>query len=114
MATTVHEEPRITRVRHELKRRALTVARVERVPLNMVRVVLNGEELEGFISLGFDDHIKVFFPTAMRDFTPRRLDADAGELWIDIFLHDGGPAASWAAQARAVRGWRSAVLKAHP
>jgi NADPH-dependent ferric siderophore reductase len=97
--------PRVERVRHELKRRRLTVARVERQPPNLVRVVLTGPELQGFTSLGFDDHVKVFFPAAgateaaMRDFTPRRFDAAANELWIDFFLHEGGPAAGWAARA---------------
>lgn len=96
--------PNITRIRHELKRRRLTVSRVERVASQMVRVVLSGEELQGFTSLAFDDHIKLFFPGAaqtpeMRDFTPRRYDENAGELAIDFFLHAAGPAARWAAQA---------------
>jgi len=65
----------------------------------MVRVVLRGEDLPGFTSLGFDDHVKLFFPEpAMRDFTPRRYDADAGELWIDFYLHEAGPATGWASQ----------------
>jgi NADPH-dependent ferric siderophore reductase len=79
---------------------------VERVAQEMVRVVLKGPELTGFTSLGFDDHVKLFFPptsqdgpasaiSAARDFTPRRFDPDAGELWIDFFLHEAGPAASW-------------------
>jgi NADPH-dependent ferric siderophore reductase len=102
----IDDEPRITRVRHELKRRALTVERVERIAPRMVRVVLKGEQLQGFTSLGFDDHIKVFFPdgaggVAMRDFTPRRYDAVRGELWVDFYLHESGPAASWALQAAA-------------
>jgi NADPH-dependent ferric siderophore reductase len=121
----MNEGPRVERVRHELKRRKLTVARVERLPPRMVRIVLTGEELRGFWSPGFDDHVKLFFPIAdrtgttaitsdpsipapvggaagaMRDFTPRRFDAETGELWIDFFLHEGGPAAAWAAQARA-------------
>jgi len=99
--------PDIVRVRHELKRRRLTVLRVERLAPKMIRVVFGGEELNGFTSLGFDDHVKLFFPmgsggetqAAMRDFTPRRYDAEAGELWIDFFLHDAGPATEWAAQA---------------
>jgi NADPH-dependent ferric siderophore reductase len=95
----MNDVPRVERVRHETKRRRLNVARVERLPPNMVRVVLSGEELRGFTSLGFDDHVKVFFSTAMRDFTPRRFDAAAGELWIDFFVHKGGPAASWAERA---------------
>jgi NADPH-dependent ferric siderophore reductase len=71
----------------------------------MVRVVLKGAELQGFTSLGFDDHVKLFFPPAQsgeeparRDFTPRRYDPATGELWIDFFLHEAGPAASWAAR----------------
>ncbi len=112
------ESPNIRRVRHEAKRRHLTVAKVVRLAPTMVRVVLRGDELPGFTSLGFDDHVKLFFPTglgpadaapelAMRDFTPRRYDADAAELWIDFFLHEAGPAASWAAQVAA--GQRLAV-----
>jgi NADPH-dependent ferric siderophore reductase len=97
--------PRIERVRHELKRRRLTVRRVERIAPHMMRVVLSGEDLQGFTSLGFDDHVKLFFSSgaadapAMRDFTPRAFDATARELTIDFFLHDAGPAATWAAQA---------------
>lgn len=96
--------PQVTRVVHELKRRRLTVARVEKLSPGMRRVVLRGKELAGFTSLGFDDHVKLFFftgsgGTEMRDFTPRRFDAAAGELWIDFFLHQAGPAAEWAANA---------------
>jgi NADPH-dependent ferric siderophore reductase len=95
--------PDIRRVRHETKRRQLTITRVEPLGSNMLRVVARGEALEGFTSLGFDDHVKLFFPFGeadhtMRDFTPRRYDARTGELWIDFFLHEAGPAASWAAQ----------------
>lgn len=100
---TVSSAPDTRRVRHETKRRNLTVTRVETVAPKMVRVVLQGQELQGFTSLGFDDHVKLFFPSdqdgpAMRDFTPLRFDAAAGELWIDFFLHQAGPAATWAAQ----------------
>jgi NADPH-dependent ferric siderophore reductase len=96
----VIDEPRVQRVRHELKRRKLAVSRIERLPLGLVRVVLTGDELAGFTSLGFDDHVKLFFPDgsggeARRDFTPRRFDAAAGELSIDFFVHDTGPAAEW-------------------
>ena len=95
-----NDAPRIERVRHELKRRQLTVARVERYAPQMLRVVFTGEQLDGFTSLGFDDHVKLFFAGgAMRDFTPRRYDARTRELWIDFFLHEAGPAATWASQA---------------
>jgi NADPH-dependent ferric siderophore reductase len=99
--------PTVTGVRHDTKRRRLTVARVDRLAPKMVRVVLRGEDLPGFTSLGFDDHVKLFFSSgpsgslpepAMRDFTPRRYDAAAGELWIDFYLHDAGPAAAWASE----------------
>lgn len=103
----MNDLPHITRVRHEVKRRRLTVTRVDRLAPKMVRVVLRGDDLLGFTSLGFDDHVKLFFPTdaggrlaepAMRDFTPRRYDADTGELWLDFYLHEAGPAAYWASQ----------------
>ncbi len=113
------------RLRHELRLRMLTVRSVETLSLHMVRIKLGGEELEGFFSPGFDDHVKVFFPApgqdaparpqlgdkgvvfpegqarpVMRDFTPRRYDAEAGMLTIDFALHDSGPATAWARQAR--------------
>jgi len=95
--------PQVTRVVHELKRRRLTVARVEKLGPGMQRVVLRGKDLAGFSSPAFDDHVKLFIFTAgvteMRDFTPRRFDAATGELWIDFFLHEAGPAAAWAASA---------------
>lgn len=90
----------------------------------MRRIVLGGDELDGFTSLGFDDHVKVFFPDATghlpagatgddgktafaegarpeaRDFTPRRYDPASRELAIDVSLHGAGPAATWAAAAQ--------------
>ena len=97
----------IGRVRHELRRRLLTVRTAERLTPHMIRVTLVGEDLAGFASAGYDDHIKLFFPTAgqdgaeplMRDYTPRRYDPVAGTLTVDFALHDAGPATQWAAQA---------------
>lgn len=37
----------------------------------------------------------------LRTFTPRRVDPDAGELAVDVVLHDGGVASAWAATAGA-------------
>jgi NADPH-dependent ferric siderophore reductase len=93
------------RVRHEVRRRAVTVKTVGRLTPNMVRVVFAGASLEGFVSLGYDDHVKLLFPSpgaepAMRDFTPRRHDAAAHELTIDFALHESGPASDWAARCR--------------
>lgn len=112
------------RVRHELKFRLLTVVQVQRINPHLVRVTLGGADLVGFTSPGFDDHVKVFFPDpvtgelvlpsgapgsatpqdgprpTMRDYTPRRFNADALTLDIDFALHDAGPATTWAAQAQ--------------
>ena len=112
------------RVRHELRFRQLTVKTVQRVTPHLIRIVLTGDALEGFTSPGFDDHAKLFFPDAatgqltlptagpdgpvwpeggrpaMRDYTPRRHDAQANTLEIDFALHDAGPATQWAEQAK--------------
>jgi NADPH-dependent ferric siderophore reductase len=111
----------IHRVMHEIKRRRLDVLRVTTITPHMRRITLGGPELAGFVSLGSDDHIKLFFAEtpeqqavlenmkfggdndgpkpAMRDYTPRRYDAERGELDIDFVLHGDGPASTWAEQA---------------
>ncbi|KQV82896.1 siderophore-interacting protein [Rhizobium sp. Root1220] len=114
----------IERVRHELRRRILTVSRVEKLTPQMLRVTLTGADLEGFVSLGHDDHVKVLIPRPgedpafpemgpdgkllidpanrpwLRDYTPRRYDAATGELDLDFALHEAGPATEWAVSAR--------------
>jgi NADPH-dependent ferric siderophore reductase len=98
------------RVRHEARRRVLTVKEVDKVAAHMIRVTLGGD-LEGFTSLGFDDHVKLFFPDGTtnadgapnvlgRDFTPRHYDPVKKTLAIDFAIHDAGPATRWAAQAK--------------
>lgn len=117
-------DPRATqRVRHDIRFRQLTVSEVLRLTPNMIRIALRGPELEGFASLGFDDHVKLVFPDAdsgelrrpvpgpdgpvwpqgrpeMRDYTPRRYDPATQTLTIDFAVHDAGPATRWALQAR--------------
>lgn len=111
------------RVRNELHFRKLTVLRVERIGAAFQRVVLGGDALEGFVSRGFDDHTKLFFPApgttfvpptvtdegiiwadgprpATRDYTPLYNNA-RHELAYDFFIHDGGVASGWAMQAKA-------------
>lgn len=113
------------RFRHDVRLRCLEVRRTTRIAPSMVRVTLAGPELVGFISLAFDDHVKMFFlapgetqprlpsigpngiepsddarkPIA-RDYTVRRYDAKAEEIDIDFALHDDGPASDWAASAK--------------
>lgn len=111
------------RVRHPLRFRVLDVANVQRVTPHLVRVTLSGDDLDDFVSPGFDDHVKLFFPDAasgeltlptvgpdgpiwpeggkptMRDYTPRQFDPVAKTLDIDFALHVAGPATQWAEQA---------------
>ncbi|MGN6526437.1 MAG: siderophore-interacting protein [Burkholderiaceae bacterium] len=98
---------RVERIRHEIKRRELRVARVEQPSPRLRRVTLTGESLADFASASFDDHVKVFFDDeARRDYTPRSFDRAARELVLEFVLHGdhgdrrhGGAAAAWAAQA---------------
>ncbi|MEK1932156.1 MAG: siderophore-interacting protein [Pararhizobium sp.] len=119
------ERHAVARVRHELRRRLLTVISAERLTPNMARITLTGDDLAGFVSAGYDDHVKLCLPLAgqelpvwpaigpdapalpegavaspMRDFTPRRHDAARGELVFDFALHEVGPATEWAVAAR--------------
>ncbi|MGN7733906.1 siderophore-interacting protein [Ensifer sp. R-19] len=96
--------PRIERVRHELRRRSLVVSGIERITPGMLRITLSGEDLADFVSLGADDHIKIFVPGAdgtveHRDYTPRRYDNDARILALDFALHEAGPVTAWAMNA---------------
>ncbi len=133
------------RVRHDTRLRLLQVRRVEMLSLRMRRVVLGGDELRGFVTAAADDHVKLFFPApdqdhpilpapdaagrssgrvaaddaarpVVREYTPRRFDAAAGELTIDFVLHGHGPASDWAATRAEPGAWlgvggpRSSVL----
>jgi len=112
-------ENTIHRVMHEIKHRQLTVLKVVDLTPRMRRITLGGAQLQGFISLGSDDHVKLLFannaaeqaamdaldlpregvkPT-MREYTPRRIDLVNNELDLDFVLHGDGPASTWAAQA---------------
>ena len=96
---------RVQRVRHELKRRDVTVARVEAVSPHFRSVTFAGEALADFLSASFDDHVKFMLDVpggdrVMRDYTPRRFDAAKRELTLEFALHGEGPAADWARQAK--------------
>lgn len=97
--------PHIERVRHELKRRELTVEAVENVTPNMLRITLSGDDLADFPSAAPDDHVKIFLAAAdgdepeRRDYTPRRFDTKQGRLVLDFAVHEAGPATQWALDA---------------
>ncbi|MBM3115018.1 siderophore-interacting protein [Jeongeupia naejangsanensis] len=124
MEKHTQEKHSVTRVRHPLKLRLITVRKTERIAPHMLRVTFAGESLQDFVSASHDDHVKLFFPApgqtvpslpslsetgpeypegairpSMRDYTPSSYDPVAGELVIDFALHGDGPAASWAEQA---------------
>ena len=113
------------KISHPIRLRLLTVKRITELTPSMRRITLTGDDLAGFVSSSFDDHMKLILPDAtgerpnmptlgenglvfdesrpkpaMRDYTPRRYDAAANELDIDFVLHHDGPATHWASQAR--------------
>ncbi|NYE59478.1 NADPH-dependent ferric siderophore reductase [Duganella sp. 1224] len=91
---------RIQRVRHEIKRRELQVAKVEHLAPDYVSVTFKGETLHDFVSSSYDDHVKFMLGDEVRrDFTPRSYDNVAGELTIEFALHASGAASDWARQA---------------
>lgn len=109
-ATGPNETPpsasRVQRVRHELKRRHLTVTQVQALSPHFVSVTLAGDDLTDFVSLSFDDHVKLLFDAteggepARRDYTPRHFDAQARQLTLEFALHGPGVASQWARQAQ--------------
>jgi NADPH-dependent ferric siderophore reductase len=109
-------------VQHPFVFRLLEVRRTEWLTPGMVRVTLGGEALAGFRSDAADDGARLFFPpdpldaswvpsvegTSLtfpgerppgREYTPRRYDADSGELDFDFVVHGDGAASSWARNA---------------
>lgn len=90
----------------------------------MRRVTVGGDALEGFSIPGPACHVKIYLPAAgeddpalptwgpagpqlpesasrpiIRTYTPRRFDAEARTLDLELVLHGAGPAAAWAAAA---------------
>jgi len=101
-------ESRVQRVRHELKRRDVAVARVEPLGGDFVAVTFAGDDLADFVSASFDDHVKFMLgEDVRRDYTPRRYDRAARELTIEFALHGDGKASAWARQAQV--GQRAAI-----
>lgn len=96
--------PVIQRVRHELKRRELTVAAVEPLGPGFVAITFTGDELADFVSASFDDHVKLMFDESAetpvrRDYTPRRFDREQRTLTLEFALHGHGAASEWARTA---------------
>jgi NADPH-dependent ferric siderophore reductase len=95
----------MTRVRHEIRRRLLTVTAVEALTPHMRRIRFQSPDLHDFPSVSPDDHVKLLLKDErgepiMRDYTPRAFDLAAGTLVIDFAVHDAGPATAWALAAQ--------------
>lgn len=116
--------PRVPqRVRNELRFRHIQVESKTQIAGHFWRIRFSGSDLVGFTSPGFDDHIKVFFPTAegaelalpqitdgaivwpegerppARDYTPLEFDGESS-LTLDFYIHQQGVASDWATQAK--------------
>lgn len=107
MDTNTTPRHQTTRLRQEPKRRLLTVTSVQDITPHMRRITFTSPDLADFASPAPDDHIKLFLPDpaapsgeSMRDYTPRRFDAESLTLTIDFARHQAGPATRWAEAAR--------------
>ena len=94
----------VQRVRHELRRRELTIDSVTPLGEHFVSITFTGAALADFVSLGFDDHVKFMLDDRAgeplrRDYTPRHYDAQSRKLTIEFALHGEGAASDWARQA---------------
>ena len=106
MTSDVSPVRRVQRVRHDIVRREVAVATATPLGQDFVRVVFQGPALAGFISLGFDDHVKLLFELpgqpepARRDYTPRAWNPERQELTVDFAMHGQGVASDWARHAQ--------------
>src|SRR5690606_5304840 len=107
---------KVETIQQPIKVRTLTVKRTTQLSPTLRRITLTVDDLPGFHSAAFDDHVKLMVPDAqgarpnvpvvgptglsfaegrpkpaMRDYTPRRYDPVANELDIDFVLHEAGP-----------------------
>lgn len=126
------QTPKPARTRREPPRyRDVEVRGVEPIGPRMVRVTLAGHDLEGMTGAEPAASVRLLLPSpgaselvmptwngnefllpdghrpTIRTFTPRRADSDAGGLALEIVVHGGGVAATWAATAEP--GQRAAI-----
>lgn len=117
---TATAEPRVRREPPPL--RSVEVRRTEPVTRHLVRVVVGGPALDGLDPGLPGASVRLLLPSPgadlvmpswngnefllpdgsrpiLRTVTPRRLDADAHELTVEIVIHDGGPLSTWARTA---------------
>ena len=115
---------KLARIRREPpKYRRVVVRSVEPLTPYLLRIVLGGDELDGFAIEAPASSVRLLLPQPgsetlvmvtwtgnqfelpdgsrppIRTFTPRHFDADRNELTLDIVLHDHGLATDWARAA---------------
>lgn len=105
------------RVGYPIRIRTVEVVRTRPVGSGLIRLTLGGPGLAGFEAHSPDEHVKLVFPDpdgvvrlpeqaglmlrwprpspTSREYTVRAHDPAAGELDIDIALHDGGLVTDW-------------------
>lgn len=112
----------VTRVPYPVEVRRVEVVRTEHLTPRMARLTLGGSELDGLHTYAADDHVRVVFPfedgsradpvpndrrmldwprpmPPTRQYTIRRYDAQAGEVDLDVVVHEGGLGSAWATSA---------------
>ena len=79
-----------------------TVCETAQLTPEMVRIVVHGEDLEGFGAGAFTDHyVKCKFGDRTRSYTVRDWDPARRRLTLDFVVHgDDGLAGPWAARAQ--------------
>jgi NADPH-dependent ferric siderophore reductase len=92
----------MTGVRPNRAPRDTTVVETAQLTPNMVRIVVEGPELEGFAVGDFtDSYVKCRFGETTRTYTVRDWDANRLRLTLDFVIHgEAGIAGPWAATAR--------------
>jgi NADPH-dependent ferric siderophore reductase len=82
--------------------RRTTVVETSVLTPSMVRIVVEGDDLEGFPVGELTDHyVKCVFGEKTRSYTVRQFDPERRRLTLDFVVHgDSGIAGPWAAQAR--------------
>src|SRR5690606_27867351 len=121
---TPRTEERVQRVMHELRPRRVEVTAVEDLSPRYRRITFGGDDLLSFVTASAADHIKFLIsldperapqppvrgekvfgapegapPQTLRDYPPRRFDAERNEPVSDVVSHDAGPVSDWARTA---------------
>ena len=107
-------------------RRWVTIREIEWLTPTVARLLLRGDDLEGFETDGAGAHVKLILPPAgeteiaqpiryegmravfaegvnppfLRTYTPLRFNAERLELEIEMLKHGDSPASNWLSQAR--------------